>query len=129
MTRFTEGNCQTWVHRGCGSLSKNAFRLAKAVSSWKCSTCRLATLSQEVTALKEAFTVLSQKLLSEFSCLDSKVIALTEELSSLSSNPVSAVLPIDSPPLIPSPVPSLMPCSSVNANSNHNPGPEQSTFI
>ena len=60
---FCEGNCKSWIHRGCGGLSKPGLTLAMKISSWNCSSCRLVLQSSEISELKKSVAALSEELL------------------------------------------------------------------
>ena len=73
---YCEGDCQTWVHRGCGGLSKQAFGAAKGIPMWSCHTCCLAVQSRELNQLKKDLADLHgtvSSLSSKINSLETKV--------------------------------------------------------
>ena len=61
---FCEGNCKSWIHRGCGGLSKPGLTLAKNIPMWNCPFCRLILQSSEISEQKKSVAALSEELFS-----------------------------------------------------------------
>ena len=59
---FCEGNCKSWIHSGCGGLSKPGLTLAMKIPSWNCPSCRLVLQSSEISELKKSVAALSEEL-------------------------------------------------------------------
>ena len=80
---FCSGQCQAYVHRGCGGLSHVAFEAAKGSGPFHCPSCRVNYLSHEVSHLKLDLSDLSSALSSRLASLESKFTSVSEEVASL----------------------------------------------
>uniref|UniRef100_A0A1X7U2J9 PHD-type domain-containing protein n=1 Tax=Amphimedon queenslandica TaxID=400682 RepID=A0A1X7U2J9_AMPQE len=58
---FCEGSCQTWIHRGCGGLSKSAHERAKGLPTWFCPQCRLDAQTNEILVLRKEVADLTEQ--------------------------------------------------------------------
>ena len=79
---FCEGSCQTWVHRGCGGLSKSAHERAKGLQTWFCPQCRLDAQAKEILALSKEVADLTEQFSSLKSHIESRLSTIPEEVNS-----------------------------------------------
>ena len=58
-----DGDCNTWLHRGCAGLSKKAFRALKdSEKPFYCVSCRLSIHSDEIESLKSSLKLLQEEM-------------------------------------------------------------------
>ena len=79
---FCSGQCQSYVHRGCGGLSHVALEAAKVSGPFHCPSYRVNYLSHEVSHLKQDLSDLSNTLSYCLTSLESKYTSISEELAS-----------------------------------------------
>ena len=104
---WCEGECNTWLHRGCAGLSKKRFiALRESSESFSCVSCRLSAQSMEirllcddVKLLKEAFVNLKWSLSSEVQAPSTNRVnkAVTKVSSEARSTDTSSTATLHSP--------------------------------
>lgn len=71
---FCDGDCQSWLHRGCAGLSKaRLLEVSKYKNPFYCPQCQLARHSAELESLKSTIELLT----AEMTTLKAKVDSLT----------------------------------------------------